>query len=73
MSVERIFHCDGPECDRNVQTQAEHPPTFVTTYEEPGFPHEPRNEMHFCSWNCVLKYAVKFEPPEIIPMHEDKP
>jgi hypothetical protein len=70
MSVQRTFTCDGPDCGDgtplNVTTHAEHPPTFITTFEEPGFAHEPRHEMHFCSWDCVLKYAAKVEPSEII-------
>lgn len=67
MSVERTFGCDGPGCLCNVTTQAERPPTFVTVFEEPGHPHERRHEHHFCSWDCVLKYAATFEPGETIP------
>jgi hypothetical protein len=67
MSVRRTFHCDGPECAAHVETAAEHPPTFVTVLEEPGYAHEQRPEHHFCSWDCVLKYAAMIEPSEIIP------
>lgn len=74
MSVQRTFYCDGPDCGDgkpvNVETHAEHPPTFITTYEEPGFAHEDRHEMHFCSWDCVLRYAAKVEPSEEIPFEQ---
>lgn len=77
MSIRRRFFCDGPNCGEdmpgaagplNVETHGEHPPTFITVHEEPGFPHEDRTELHFCSWDCVLKYAAKHEPTEIVPL-----
>jgi hypothetical protein len=66
MSIKRIFTCDAEDCENKVQTQAEHPPTFVTVFDEPGYPHEPRHEFHFCTWDCLMKYAAKFEPPIVI-------
>lgn len=70
--VERTFTCDAEGCGSNVKTQAERPPTFVTVCEEPGFPHEPRVELHFCSWDCVLKHAATFEPSEIVGADEEE-
>lgn len=67
MSVQRIFECDGPECGVKVTTHAEHPPTFITVFEEPGFPHESRHETHYCNWDCLMKAAATVEPPVIIP------
>lgn len=64
MSVERTFHCDGPDCERHVKTQKLRPPTFVTVLENDGFGVE--FESHFCGWDCVLRHAGQKEPEEII-------
>ena len=66
MSIERTFTCDGPDCELRVTTSAEHPPTFITVFDEPGMPHEQRHESHYCNWNCLLKAAAKLDPPEVI-------
>ncbi len=73
MSVQRVFHCDGPECEAHIQTHAERPATFLTVFEEPGYPHEQRHELHFCSWDCVLKHAATIEPTEVIPADGSAP
>jgi hypothetical protein len=74
VTVQRTFYCDGPECGDgtplNIQTHGEQPPTFITTWENPGYAHEPRIEKHFCCWDCCMKYAARFQPPEIIPFGE---
>jgi hypothetical protein len=56
VSVERIFHCDGPECSGHVRTAADFPSTgFIRTYERwPGF----ESEHHFCTWDCLLRFAA---------------
>lgn len=62
MSVERIFHCDGPECDHHVRSRLEQPPVFLTmTSREPD-----RVELHFCGWDCVLRHAATKEPETVI-------
>lgn len=70
MSIQRTFSCDGPDCGEGapvkVETGAEQPPTFLTVWENPGHPHEPRTELHFCSWDCCMKFAAKIPPPEVI-------
>jgi hypothetical protein len=47
VSIERNFCCNGPGCDRRVQTTQDRPPTFLTV----------RKDMHFCSWDCALRFA----------------
>lgn len=64
MSVEHIFYCDGPGCERHVRTQQPRPPVFVTVLENDGLGLE--REIHFCGWDCVLRYAGQKEPEEII-------
>lgn len=63
MSVERTFYCDAQDCDRHISTLAINAPGFVTTIERDPIA---TTELHFCSWDCVLKYAASREPVEII-------
>jgi hypothetical protein len=60
MSIERIFYCDGPECERHIRT-AMLRSSFLTVTE--------RNEspLHFCGWDCTLRYAAAKEPEILIP------
>jgi hypothetical protein len=61
VSIERIFYCDGPDCERHVRTAASRPHgafVFVTTGDSAT--------LHFCGWDCVLKYAATKPPAEII-------
>ncbi len=59
MSIELIFHCDGPGCERHVQTCKPLPPVFLTVLED-GQPS------HFCGWDCVLRHAAAKEPETVI-------
>lgn len=64
MTVERIFHCDGPGCQRHGSDQY---PGWIVIHDESG-------ERHFCSWDCVMKYAARFPPSErieLIPPDEE--
>ena len=62
MSIERIFYCDGPECERHVRTANSRPAAFLTVTEGVG------RSQHFCSWDCVLRHAAEKPPTEIVPM-----
>jgi hypothetical protein len=65
VSIERIFHCDGPGCERHVQTVEPRPRAgFV-------FISDGDDEFHFCGWDCVLRYASAFEPEVVIPFSND--
>ena len=65
MSVQHTFACDGPDCERHVKTHGPQPPTFLTVTENPGYPHEPIATLHFCGWDCALKYGATIEPEEV--------
>ena len=65
MSIERIFHCDGPDCERHVQTAATRPEAFITLTEGRG------QAMHFCGWDCVLRRAAEKPPAEVISFGSD--
>lgn len=62
MSIERVFTCDSEDCERHVRTTSTHPPTFIAVTEDAG------DALHFCSWDCVLKFAATKPPMEVIPM-----
>jgi hypothetical protein len=61
MSIERVFHCDGPECENHVKTAGDLPPTtFLVVTEDTG------HSEHFCSWDCLLKFAATKPPTEAV-------
>lgn len=62
MSIERIFYCDGPGCDRHARTARSRSESFLTVTEGTG-----RSE-HFCGWDCILKYAAEKPPSDVIPV-----
>jgi hypothetical protein len=61
MSLERVFYCDGPECERHVRTTGALPPNFLTVSEDAD------HAFHFCGWDCLLRHAAAREPEEVIP------
>lgn len=64
MTIERVFHCDGPECERHMRTTKAKPRMFLTVTRD----IDPT--MHFCGWDCALRYAAAREPTVYVPMHE---
>jgi hypothetical protein len=65
MSIERIFYCDGPDCDRHVQKAGTSAAPFITITEGAG------HSLHFCDWDCVLKHAASKPPTETIALGAD--
>jgi hypothetical protein len=65
MSIERVYHCDGPDCERHARTAT--PPPYLPS----GF-LEVRGdgEAHFCGYDCLMKYAASHPPDEVIPLSE---
>jgi hypothetical protein len=62
MSIERTYHCDGPECERHASTAAQRMPVGflrVSSSDEPT--------RYFCGWDCLLRFAATIEPEEVIP------
>lgn len=64
MSIERIFSCDWRDCECHVRTAESRPPIFLTVTETPG------QSLHFCTWDCLLKYAGEKPPVESGPLAE---
>lgn len=64
MSIERVFTCDSEDCERHVRATGTHPPTFIAVTEDAG------ETLHFCSWDCVLKFAATKPPSQVIPMSD---
>ena len=61
MSISRIYSCDWRECNHHVQTPSLRPPMFLTVEHGDG-----GDSLHFCTWDCVLKYAAEMPPCETI-------
>jgi hypothetical protein len=62
MAIERTFYCDGPDCERHVKTAASRPAAGFLFVTEGGS----ARTLHFCNWDCVLKYAATKPPVEIV-------
>lgn len=65
MSIERIFHCDGPDCERYFRTTRLRTEHFLVVTEGVG------PALHFCGWDCVLRHAATKEPEQVIPVGPD--
>ena len=78
MSVEFIYHCDGPPNPDLPGDAAEldHCPSHVQTARQDGelpvgwirliWYGTPSVEEMYCGWSCVLRRAAQFPPPTII-------
>ncbi len=60
MSIERIFYCDGPDCDHHARAASSRAAAFLIVTEEAG------RSLHFCSWDCVLRHAAEKPPTEVV-------
>jgi hypothetical protein len=85
MGIERTYYCDGPE-NRDIPGDEPQPDgcphhvraSLVDNEYIPGGFIEVRSHvqgatythLHFCSWDCVLRYAAKAPPTEYIAMDE---
>lgn len=56
----KAMHCDGPSCNAWTRTQVE---GWVTTAE---FPLQRGCSLHFCSWDCCIKYGSLREPMTVV-------
>jgi hypothetical protein len=75
MSIERTYYCDGPDCPAPLEGDT---PRHVRTAAPP--PHLPCGLLevresdvhrvdvihHFCTWDCLMKYAAQKPPTEFI-------
>lgn len=81
MSIERTYHCDGPENpdipeDHEQDGRCPHHVTAKMIDGEyiPGGFFQVRSyvqgatyeTLHFCSWDCLLRYAAQQRPTEYI-------
>ena len=72
MSEKATFYCDASDCEGHGGAWDGHrkpPPGFLTIIES-GEDDRARPR-HFCSWDCVLKFAATIEPGELIPFHDE--
>lgn len=75
MKLEGTIHCEGPDCESHAHVGADTmeaerlPIGFVKLIWYGG---NGRDSLHgFCSMDCAMKFAAKFDPPEIIPLYGD--
>ena len=73
MAIDRIYYCDAPpSADQPSSDGDDRCPTHARTADSglpmgflkvTGF----ERPLHFCSWDCVLRYAAAQPPVERIP------
>lgn len=64
MAIERIYHCDGPDCDRSVRCSGGAPRSRLLTVTWVAAGH--RAVLHFCGWDCTLRFAATQEPEDVV-------
>ena len=52
------WHCDLDSCDSWTRHGYKH--GFLKIKDGPS------SELHFCSWDCILKFSAKFDPVQVI-------
>jgi hypothetical protein len=64
MSRETIYRCDGPDCDRWIQTATPAPARgWLTVHERVD---EQVQQLDYCGWSCLLVAAGRIEPEQVI-------
>lgn len=58
MSIERIYYCDGPDCETHQRSLGRIPKSWITATQT--------RTHYFCSWDCVMRYAATIEPTEVV-------
>lgn len=66
MSIERVYICDWRECENHARTASDSLPTAMIAVSE-GDADRP---LHFCGWDCLLRFAAEKPPAEAIPFGE---
>lgn len=61
--MSKAYHCDGEDCDSWTYHKKNH--DFLTVKGQGG------GALHFCSWDCILKFSAKFEPINILDVDVD--
>jgi hypothetical protein len=72
VSIQRTYRCDAEGCPHHVVTEQRHPPTMLVINEAFFTGPDESTELHFCGWDCVLRFAARLEPTEVIPMNDEE-
>lgn len=70
MNLEGTIHCDGPDCETHAHVNVNAMAAgrlcihFVKLTE---YGDAKDHEWAFCGYDCLMKWAAQFPPPEIIP------
>lgn len=57
------IHCDGPECNTWAKISSIEDTGFYTIFDG-VYPAQAYYVGHFCSWDCIMKYAATKPPLE---------
>lgn len=69
MSTGYAYHCDGPGCEVHTAPIATAPPYLPVSFLELRWVDSAgEGKLHFCGWDCAMKYAAAQPVPERIDM-----
>lgn len=63
MSYQSFIHCDYDDCDTHVSMEMVKDAGFFTIFDG-IYPIDAYIVKHFCSWDCIMKYAASKPPLE---------
>jgi hypothetical protein len=55
MTIEHTYYCDDPDCENH----SKHAHYLIRLTEM-----QLTKQLHFCSWDCVLRFGAQFAPSE---------
>lgn len=58
MAIDRTYYCEGPDCEAHARTGAPSPLLPVGFIEARHRVPGADEAHHFCSWDCVMKFAA---------------
>jgi hypothetical protein len=65
VSIERTYYCDGPDCGdgrpchvRTATPPPHLPPSFLEVRGDREGLDQSEGTAHFCSWDCLMRYAA---------------
>lgn len=70
MAIERTYYCDAADCGEGqpVHARTATPPPYLPVGIIEVRESSPGDEatLHFCGWDCLMKYAAAQPIPEVI-------
>lgn len=80
MAIDRTYFCENPSCADGKPGESDQPASATTATPPPYLPRQiietrqvdddGETLHHFCSWDCLMKFAAAQPVPEIVPLDD---